>query len=207
QMQMLEYENTIPNNDRNDDMTVIAFEIGKQSEFKEDISEEIVKYEGVMTQNVIASAMDNIEAKIENMGMMGTVSTITIEYCQNMMNYSKNEDIGSRQIVPAGEIEVQYINDEYYEIMATNIVSTEDKQKIEPKLIEIQGLDKAGIKKRYRELRKSGQNTHEKGGGIGMYEIAKISDGIKYKFNAINEDKYYFTMKSIVKHKVRERNE
>ena len=204
-MEMMDWEAAIPNNDRNDDMTVIAFEIGKQSEFKEDIIEEIVKYEGVMTQNVIAAAMDNIESKITNMGMMGTVSTITIEYCQNMMNYSKNEDIGSRQIVPAGTIEVQYINDKYYDIIATNVVSVEDKEKIEPKLIEIQALDKAGIKKRYRELRKSGQNTHEKGGGIGIYEIAKVSDSIEYTFTPINEDKYSFTVKSFVKPKVREK--
>jgi ribosomal protein S4 len=119
------------------------------------------------------------------------------------MNYSKNDDIGSRQIVPAGEIEVKYINDEYYEVQATNIVSIDDKEKIEPKIIEVQSLDKAGIKKRYRELRKSGINTHEKGGGIGMYEIAKISDEIRYNFKQINEDKYYFTMSSIVKPTVR----
>ncbi len=200
--EMAEYENMIPNNDRNDDMTVIAFEIDAKSNIHEDKIVEIVNYEGVMTQNVIASCMDNCELKITNMGMMGTVSTITIEYCQNMMNYSKNEDINSRQIVPAGSIEVQYHSnedvDEYYEIIATNIVSIEDKEKIEPKLLEIKSLDKMGIKKRYRELRKSGQNTHEKGGGIGMYEIAKVSDSIEYEFKAINEDKYYFTMKSNV---------
>ena len=137
------------------------------------------------------------------MGLMGNISTITIEYCQNMMNYSKNEDENSRQIVPAGTIEVQYINNEYYDIIATNIVAIEDKEKIEPKLIEIQGLDKAGIKKRYRELRKSGVNTHEKGGGIGMYEIAKVSDSIEYNFTAINEDKYSFTMKSFITKKKR----
>jgi hypothetical protein len=57
--------------------------------------------------------------------------------------------------------------------------------------------------KRYRELRKSGQNTHSKGGGIGMYEIAKISDSIEYSFEAINEDKYHFTMKSFVKKKLK----
>ncbi len=206
--EMTKYETMIPNNDRNDDMTVIAFEIGKKSDFIENIVEEIVKYEGVMTQNVIASAMDNIEAKITNMGIMGTISTITIEYCQNMMNYSKGirEEDGN-DIVPAGQIEVQNINNEYYDVIATNIISKEDKEKIEPKLIEIQGLDKAGIKKRYRELRKSGQNTHEKGGGIGMYEIAKISDCIEYEFIKINEDKYYFTMKSVVKPKVREKKE
>ena len=199
--EMAEYEGMIEDNDRNDDMTVIGFEIGAKSISNEDKIIEIVKYEGIVTQNVIASAMDNIESKIENIGLMGTISTITIEYCQNMMNYSKNEDVGSRQIVPAGTIDVKYINDNYYEISATNVVSKDDKNKIEPKLIEIQGLDKKGIKTRYRELRKSGKNTHEKGGGIGMYEIAKVSDSIEYDFNLINEDKYYFTMKSIIKTK------
>ena len=82
-----------------------------------------------------------------------------------------------------------------------SMIEIEDKEKIEPKLIEIQGLDKAGIKKRYRELRRSGENTHGKGGGIGMYEIAKVSDEIIYQFEAINEVKYYFTMGSIVKKK------
>jgi len=202
--EMATWEEQIENNDRNDDMTVIGFEIGKPSDFEEETIEEIVKYEGVMTQNVIASAMDNIESKITNMSAMGTVSTITIEYCQNMMNYSKNDIIEDRSIVPAGTIEVQYINDNYYEIIATNIISQDDKEKIEPKLIEIQGLDKAGIKKRYRELRRSGENTHGKGGGIGMYEIAKVSDSIEYEFKAINEDKYYFTMSSIVKSKTKD---
>ncbi|MEA1917936.1 MAG: SiaB family protein kinase [Campylobacterota bacterium] len=208
QMEMMEYEGAIENNDRNDDMTVIAFEIGEQSEFQEEIIEEIVKYEGVMTQNVIATCMDNIEVKITNMNVLSTVSTITIEYCQNMMNYSKDEEKFSRQIVPAGEIGVQYHSNEeneHYEIIATNIVAIDDKQKIEPKLIEIQSLDKAGIKKRYRELRKSGQNTHEKGGGIGIYEIAKVSDSIEYEFIKINEDKYSFTMKSFVKPKEKKR--
>jgi serine phosphatase RsbU (regulator of sigma subunit) len=202
-LKMTEYENAILDNSRNDDMTVIAFEVGEKSQFIENTDIEIVKYEGVMTQNVIATCMDNIETKITNTNMLSTISTITIEYCQNMMNYSKNDDIGSRQIVPAGEIEVKYINDEYYEVQATNIVSIDDKEKIEPKIIEVQSLDKAGIKKRYRELRKSGINTHEKGGGIGMYEIAKISDEIRYNFKQINEDKYYFTMSSIVKPTVR----
>ena len=143
------------------------------------------------------------------MNLLGTISTITIEYCQNMMNYSKNDIPQDRTIVPAGEIEVKLINDDHYEIVAKNIVSIEDKEKIEPKLIEIQGLDKQGIKKRYRELRRSGENTHGKGGGIGMYEIAKVSDEIFYSFEAINEDKYHFTMGSIVskKKKSKERKE
>ena len=203
EVDMMKYENEIVDNDRNDDMTVIGFEIGDKSDIVESDLEEIVKYEGVMTQNVISATMDNIEAKIKDIGMMGNISTITIEYCQNMMNYSKNEEIASREIVPAGTIEVQCIDNSYYKIIAKNIISIDDKEKIEPKLQEIQSLDKSGIKKRYRELRKSGKNTHEKGGGIGLYEIAKVSTFIEYEFIAMNEDKYYFIMRSIVKPKVK----
>ena len=200
--EITKYESMIPNNDRNDDITVIGFEIDKKSDFVEDVVEEIFKYEGVMTQNIIATAMDNIEAKIPNINLRGTISTITIEYCQNMMNYSKGlrEEDGDK-IVPAGEIEVTLTNNEYYEIIATNAVSIEDKKIIESKLKEIQSLDRKGIRARYKELRRSGENTHGKGGGIGIYEIAKVSDSIEYNFMALNEDKYMFMMKSVVKNK------
>ena len=198
QLELMEYELAIEDNDRNDDITIIGFEIGKKSNKLEHTIDEILKYEGVMTQNVIATCLDNIETKITTLGIVGNISTITIEYCQNMMNYSKDDKVDSREIVPAGKIEVQYIDKEYYEITAINIVSTEDKQKIEPKLKEIQSLDKSGIKERYRELRRSGQNTHEKGGGIGLYEIAKVSNIIKYNFIAINNNKYQFMMQSVV---------
>ena len=54
------------------------------------------------------------------------------------------------------------------------------------------------MKKRYRELRKSGKNTHEKGGGIGFYEIAKRCDKIEYEFTSLNEDKFSFEFKAFV---------
>jgi len=193
-----EYAAVLDDNERNDDMTVIGFEIAKRSDEQEIQRVEIIKYDGVMTQNVIAAIMDNLEAKIKNLSTLATISTITIEYCQNMMNYSKEKQAYSKTIDPAGVIEVTLINESYYIVRAKNIVSFEDKQKIKTKLQEIKKLDKKALKQRYRELRRSGKNTHEKGGGIGLYEIAKVSDEIDYYFTAINEDKYYFSMSSIV---------
>jgi len=204
---MMEWEEQIEDNDRNDDITVIGFEIGAKADFVEDLDDSIVKYEGIMTQNIIGRCIDNIEAKISNINIMSTISTITIEFCQNIMHYSKNNEEGSRDIVPAGSIEVKYVNQSYYEITATNIISIDDKKKIEPILKDLTTLDKAEIKKRYKELRKSGKNTHKKGGGIGMYEIAKASTSLDfyfkaiYNFQQINNDKYYFTIKSTVQPK------
>ncbi len=51
--------------------------------------------------------MDNIESKISDIGISGVVSTITIECCQNIMNYSKAiKEEDSKIIVPMGYIEV-----------------------------------------------------------------------------------------------------
>jgi len=194
--ELLEYQD---DNDRNDDITLISFEIGAKSENQENTKEEIIKYEGLINQSVITTCLDNVEAKINNIGVQGIISTIIIEYCQNMMNYSKGiRDHDENNIVSIGSIKLTKNGNKYYEIISSNIVSQEDKDKIEPKLFEIKNMDKKEIKKRYRELRKSGEHTHEKGGGIGVYEIAKISDEIIYEFVLVKNNKYNFTMKSKV---------
>jgi len=192
------YQNMILNNEQNDDITVIGFEIPPKS--MEVDTQEIFKYEGALTQNVIATAMDNIE-QIDNMNLVSKISTITIEFCQNMMNYSKDKEAITDQIVPRGYIEIKYYPNEYYEIIAKNVISAEDKSRIEPRLQEIVLLDRDGIKRRYRELRKSGKHTHKKGGGIGFYEIAKIAHKMEYNFKQINSQRFLFTIKAIVKTK------
>jgi PAS domain S-box-containing protein len=196
---MSEYEAIMKDNfDRNDDMTIIGFEIKEASLSSSRVIKEITKYEGLITQAVLANCLDSIEVQVSDMNTLSKLSVIVIEYCQNIINYGKNEELDNYEINSIGEIDVRYINDKNYELISINTVSLEDKQKIKPKLQEIQSLDKQALKKRYRELRKSGQNTHEKGGGIGMYEIAKISDSVEYEFTPINKDKYTFMMKVIV---------
>jgi polar amino acid transport system substrate-binding protein len=191
--EMQEYEMQVPDNDRNDDMTVIGFEIGQTSKYKQ----LILEYDGELTQNIITSFMDVIEDKIDNLGISSKVSTVVIELTQNMMNYSKSIDEKCSKIVPYGSIKILDNYDEYI-VQSRNIMNLIDKQKVEPKLIEINSLDESGIKKRYRELRRSGENTHEKGGGIGFYEIAKITQNIEYDFTDINKDKYYFDFKVVI---------
>jgi len=158
----------------------------------------LIEYEGEFTQEIANKYMEVIEDKIENMGVMSNLSTNFIEQYQNILNYGKSKNIENQKITPFGSIKLQKNPDNTYSIESLNIVSLADKQKIEPKLFEIQSLDKDGIKKRYRELRKSGINTHAKGGGIGMYEIAKRSSKIEYKMTQINEDRFEFKLLSFV---------
>ena len=191
------WEKMQKNNERNDDMTIVAFEIDKKSE-----TDIILEYEGILTQAIIAHNIDIIEHSINNINIVAKLSTLVVEVTQNMMKYSKTHEIGCRDIRPAGYIRVMKIDNNYF-VESKNIVSIDDKMKIEKTLQEISKLDEKELKKRYRELRRSGENMHNQGGGIGFYEIAKLSKDIEYKFEKINQDKFYFTMKIIIKPKKR----
>lgn len=159
-----------------------------------------LSYGGYLSQTLISGMTEALEKEAEDndisVGASSNIFTIFIELSQNMMNYSKSISEDDKKVKPQGLILVSKDDNFDYHIHSQNIVSLADKEKIEPKLKEIQGLDKEGLKKRYRELRKSGQNTHGKGGGIGFYEIAKKCDSIEYAFSPINDDRYYFHIKT-----------
>ena len=159
-----------------------------------------LSYGGYLSQALISGMTEALEKEAEdngiNMSISNNMFTIFIELSQNMMNYSKSLNSESKKA--QGLILVSKDAEYNYHIHSQNIVSSVDKEKIEPKLLEIQSLDKDGIKKRYRELRKSGQNTHGKGGGIGFYEIAKKCDTIEFDFNEIQEGRYYFHIKTTI---------
>jgi hypothetical protein len=190
--QLSHHEQQIIDNERNDDITLIGFSIGKSTEASQNGMVDILEYEGVMTQHVIITCMDNIELKVDNIKMLGKISTLVVELCQNMMNYSKSINQQSRELEPAGFIHLAHDVQQGYRIQSRNIISIDDKEKIELTLSEIEQLDEESLRKRYRELRRSGKNTHEKGGGIGFYEIAKLVSSFEYEFSMINREKFYF---------------
>lgn len=158
-------------------------------------------YGGFLSQTLISAMTEALEKEAEvnnlNMGKANNIFTIFIELSQNIMNYSKSKS--SEDLTTDGLIVVSRNDDasKYY-IDSQNIVSLKDVEYIKPKLLEIQTLDKTQIKQKYKELRRSGKNTHSKGGGIGFYEIAKKCDKIDFTFTKINELRYYFHIRSII---------
>jgi len=159
-------------------------------------------YGGFLSQALIAGMTEALEKEVENndinMGDSSNIFTIFIEIAQNMMNYSKEKNIDAKGNKAEGLIIVGKDTENNYYIHSQNIIALEDKETIEPKLVEVLTLTKNEIKQRYKELRRSGVNTHGKGGGIGFYEIAKRCDEIEYEFRQINEKRFYFNFKATI---------
>lgn len=160
-------------------------------------------YGGFLSQALISGMTEALEKEAEqsdlNMGDSNNIFTIFIELAQNMMNYSKNKD--ADELKSEGLILVGKDKEGNYYIHSQNIITSQDKDKIEEKLSTIKTLSKDEIKKTYRELRRSGRHAHGKGGGIGFYEIAKRCSKIDYEFKIINEDRHYFHFKATVETK------
>ncbi|NPA11777.1 MAG: hypothetical protein GXO62_06010, partial [Epsilonproteobacteria bacterium] len=162
------------------------FEIDKRSNRKDNA--QIFMFEGVISQHIIAAAIENIE-KIEDINISSKLATLIIELAQNIMNYSKDS---------RGVIDIKHNpSKHYYEVKTTNIITEDQKNTILPRLQEVLALDKKSLRKKYRELRKTGKHTHEKGGGIGFYEIARNVDTLEYNFSPLG-DMYVFEIKARV---------
>ena len=107
---MRSYETMVVDPERNDDMTLIGFEI-KEESLRTDV---ILEYDGVLTQGIISHTIDIIENSVENIGLMSKIVTISVELTQNMMHYSKSYDLVCRDIRPAGYIKVTKDKDDRY---------------------------------------------------------------------------------------------
>ena len=169
-------------------------------------------YGGFLSQTLIACMTESLVKEAEDseltMNDSTNIFTIFIELAQNMMNYSKSHGNQTLKNRSEGLILVGKCEDhKTYYVLSQNIVTLEDKEKIMPKLSEIVEMSQENIKQRHRELRKSGRDTHQKGGGIGFYEIAKRSDKISFEFEQIDQNRYYFRLKAFIKIKGKDANE
>lgn len=160
-------------------------------------------YAGFLSQTLIAGMTDALEREAEH-GRLGmtestNVFTIFIEMAQNIMNYAKSQHSDGSLHKPEGLIVVGKSDDDRcYYVQSQNTISEQDKERIKTKLDEIITMDTDALKKRYRELRKSGRDSHEKGGGIGFYEIAKRCRNIEYAFLPAGVGRFAFQFKAVI---------
>lgn len=161
-------------------------------------------YGGVFSQTIITGLTEVLERETTNdnleIGKAANLFTIFIELSQNMMNYSKvmvdGVEKNSEGLILVGKTKT---SETAYYVMSFNTINKTSVQKLESRLNELEHLDKEEIKKRYKELRKSGEFAHDKGGGIGFYEIAKRSDKIEHQIMPSNSsDIFYFKFTSYI---------
>lgn len=174
-------------------------DVNKISNIVKDDEIVFMTYVGFMTQTLLTGMIDSLTHDEEFSDIPNSVAhnifTVFIEMIQNIIKYSKSELISEKSYKSNGMIAVGKNENNIYYIVSKNIVNKQDVKVIMQRIDYINNICYEEIKEKYRELRRSGINSHERGAGIGFYEIAKRAKKMKYEFEKINSEKYYFYLK------------
>jgi hypothetical protein len=124
---------------------------------------------------------------------------LMIETLENIIRYRENFD-GNSHIILNYPPEFQiYISSNSYIIESANAVLKKDVSLLQEKLEVINDLDKNSIRELYKATITDGKFSEKGGAGLGIIEMAKISDEkLIYSFTEIDEDFSYFILKLVV---------
>jgi len=168
----------------------------KDLEFELYNNDIIFTFSGTVSYNILSAISLSIKDELNN--ATGTskelfnVYYVFIELVQNIMNYSLRRDEDSDNGSGTCFV-IHHKHSSKFKVCAGNIISTEQASKIKEKIDKINSLDEKELKAYYKEVRRSGKDTHDKGGGLGFIEIARKANGkLEYKITKIDTIKSYF---------------
>ncbi len=156
----------------------------------------IFTFSGSISYNILSSISlsikDELNSREGTTKELFNVYYIFIELVQNIMNYSVNRTKDSDNGIGTCFV-VHHKNSKKFNVCSGNVISLNQASKIKEKIDKINSFDKEELKTYYKETRRSGKDTHEKGGGLGFIEIArKSSQKLTYEITKINNNNAYF---------------
>ena len=164
----------------------------------------IFTFSGVVSYNFLTATSMVIKKDLEALGesskKMTNLFAVVTEMFQNIMNYSAKQVPIEGRTLGIGTCMIKRSDDlQDFIILSGNLINKADEVKIRKKLDKIISLDKDGIKTYYKEVRRSGNDTHSEGAGLGFLEVAKKSNHkLKYEIKDIDEKLSYFEIEIVI---------
>ena len=138
------------------------------------------------------SMKDELNSRDGTSKELFNVYYIFIELVQNIMNYSFKRDKDSGNGTGTCFV-IHNESSKKFRVCAGNVISQDQANIIETKINKINSLDEPELKAYYKELRRSGKDTHDKGGGLGFVEIARKASGkLDFEITNIDSNTAYF---------------
>lgn len=164
----------------------------------------MICFSGRLSQELIeeygAAVKKYMEAEDRPMNEIFNIFSIFIEQTQNIKNYCSYiendacfEAIQQSSIVTIGKTEKGSF------ISSGNLVKNEHVESLSRRVETLIPLDKAVLKKLYKEQLREAPEEAAQGAGIGLIEMArKTSEPLQYTISPINDQLSFFTLKAIV---------
>jgi hypothetical protein len=148
-------------------------------------------YKGAVSQETMVDLGSFLRSSLCGRKKIKNIFSVFIEMSHNIRHHSMARD-GNR--VGVGMFILQQ-TPEFYTLSSGNPVSNDNVELITQRVEELRALDREGIKKLYRERRRSGQDRTHKGAGLGLIEMARKSDvPLEYQFHEYDEHSKLFRL-------------
>lgn len=121
---------------------------------------------------------------------------IFIELAQNISYYSAEKPIFGRQVEDNGIGELTiYETDEFFELKCRNLAPTNSVKRLTERCQRIENMNRDDLRQYKKELRSEPRRAGQKGGNIGLVQIALKSDHpIKAQFDKVDESNSWYQM-------------
>lgn len=161
----------------------------------------LISFSGRFSQAIIEELGDAVKHYLEteatSQNETYNVFSIFIEQTQNIKNYgAKYEtDPAGSLISGSGIVTIGKTSDGYF-VSSGNLIKKDDAESLKSRITALAGLDKAALKKLYKEQLKKDLAPDSTGAGLGFIDMAKRSSRpLEYSISPQDEFFSFFTLK------------
>ncbi len=151
-------------------------------------------YEGEFSQEITKSVLSMTEKNLdlfqEDQNVRRKVFNVMVECLQNICKHTESAEEDFRKA-----IFLIGLTEEGYFIATGNLIMNENVDLLRSKLLEINLLDKEGLKMLHKEVVTKGSISDRGGAGLGLIDIARKSGRkLEFSFEPVSENVSFYTL-------------
>lgn len=161
--------------------------------------EELLTHFGPLSYEEIGSLLNKMSVLLDKRNAHITVrKKVYAAMVESLENIYKHQDLieGDKDFLPKFSLNIDSSN---FSMFVSNSILNHKVSLLKGKLDKVNSLDKNGLKDLYKNTILSGNVSPKGGAGLGIINIAKVSENkINFNFAPINEKYSYFTINILI---------
>lgn len=159
----------------------------------------VLYYHGPFNNGIISKMANNLKSKLNcPKHLAWKVFSVFVELVQNIYFHAVEYNIALSH-EPVGVIFIEE-SDDYFEITAANLTEIEKIEKIREKCELINQMDLTALRAYKNELLLKSSEKSDKGGNIGLVQIAILSqEKVDFQIKSLNAEQSFFSLSALIK--------
>ncbi len=161
----------------------------------------LIAFNGAFYHSLIEELGNAAKSYLESRDLRATTITdvfaLYIEQTQNVRNYTARKNLGTWER-DAAVVVIGYAGTEYT-VSSGNYILKEDVPPLRDRLQAMDGLDRAALKRMYKEQLRREMPADATGAGLGLIDMARrAAEPLRYEFHEQDDRFDFFTLTAVV---------